>query len=111
MSGNSKRENRETPPASQLTFNWDRSENVPDGKSDMHAEGESDGSVVPAKSANNGAAEALAESMEERDPAERNARQTATDRTPSRTKPVSLGLLGVREADTRFHARLKARAV
>jgi len=98
MPGNFKRENRETPAASQLKFDWDRSVNATGGKTDRHASGESDGSVVPAKSANNGAAEASAESMEERDPAERNVQQTDTDRTPSRTKPVSLGLLGVREA-------------
>jgi group II intron reverse transcriptase/maturase len=48
--------------------------------------------------ANNGVAEAPAESTEERDSAERNAEQAALHRTPSRTKRKSRGLHGVREA-------------
>jgi RNA-directed DNA polymerase len=95
MSGNSKRENREVPPASQLAFDWERSANVTDGTADAHASGKSDGSVVPANSANNGAAEASAESGEERDPAERNAEQPDCRRTPSRIKRESRGLHGV----------------
>jgi hypothetical protein len=98
MSGNSKRENREIPAVSQLTFDWERPANVSDGTAGMHAAGKSDGSVVPAKSANNDAAEALAESMEERDPAERNAGQDDPRRTPSRVKRRSIGLIGVRAA-------------
>jgi RNA-directed DNA polymerase len=98
MSENSKRENREISPASQLNFDWERSANVSDGTADTHAGEKSDGSVVPANSANNDVSEALAESREGRDPAERNAQQPDMGRTPSRVKPVSLGLLGVREA-------------
>ncbi len=64
----------------------------------MHANRKSDGSIVPATSANNGAAEAPAESAEERDSAKRNAKQTVLPRTPSRTKRKSRGLHGVREA-------------
>ena len=64
----------------------------------MHADGKSDGSVVPANPANNGGAEASAESAEERDPAKRNAEQAALHRTPSRDRRRSRGLGGVREA-------------
>jgi retron-type reverse transcriptase len=98
MSGNFKRENREISHASQRTFAWERSANVSDGTADAYAGEKSDGTVVPAKSANNEAAEASAESMEERVPAERNAEQTDSDRTPSRSKRESQGLHGVREA-------------
>jgi len=104
MSENSERENRETlfvftsahwdGPASRV----ERSENVSDGNADMDANRESDESVVPAKPANNGAAEAPTESVEGRDSTERNARQTDLPRTPSRTKCKSRGLHGVREA-------------
>jgi len=88
MSGNSKRENRETPSMSQLTFDWDRSGNVTDGNPEMDVDGESDGSVVPAKSANNGGTELPAESMEERDPAKRNAGQDDSRRNaaPGQTR-------------------------
>ena len=64
----------------------------------MNADRKSDDSIVPATSANNGAAEAPAESAEERDSAKRNAQQAALHRTPSRIKRKSRGLHGVREA-------------
>ena len=64
----------------------------------MNAPGQSDGFVVPSKPANNDAAEASAESVEERDPAKRNATQPDSDRTQRRDKPRSRGLHGVREA-------------
>jgi len=67
----------------------------------MNANRKSDESVVPATPANKGAAEALAESAEERDSTERNVEQTALCRTPSRTKHKSCGLDGVREAARR----------
>lgn len=98
MRQHSNRENREVPSVSQLTFDWDRSENVTDGKTDMHADGTSDESIVPTTTANNGAAEAPAEPDEGRDSAKRNVEQTALRRTPSRTKRGSRGLPGVREA-------------
>jgi RNA-directed DNA polymerase len=98
MSGNFKRENREIPPSSQITFDWERSANVSDGTAGMHGGGKSDGSVVPAKSANKAAAEAVAESVEERDSAKRNVEQDDLRRTSSRVKRKSFGLLGVREA-------------
>lgn len=64
----------------------------------MNANRKSDESVVPATSANNGAAEAPAESIEERGSAKRNAEQAASRRTPGRVKRESRGLHGVREA-------------
>ena len=50
----------------------DRPENVHDGTAGMHVGRKSDGSVVPAKSANKGVSETPAELMEERDPVESN---------------------------------------
>ena len=110
MSGNSKRENREVPSVSQWTFNWAGSANVTDGKADTHAGGKSDEPLVPATSANNGVAEAVAEPNEERGSAERNAQRAALPRTPSRTKRKSRGLYGVREA-ARKDSQLKFTAL
>jgi len=76
----------------------ERSENVSDGNPDMNANRKSDESVVPATPANNGAAEAPAESVEGRDSAKRNAEQAALRGTQGRTKRKSRGLHGVREA-------------
>ncbi|MEZ6033712.1 MAG: group II intron reverse transcriptase/maturase [Planctomycetaceae bacterium] len=64
----------------------------------MNANRNSDESIVPATSANNDAAEASAESIEERDSAKRNDVQADLPRTPSRTQRKSSGLRGVREA-------------
>ena len=64
----------------------------------MNAGGKSDGRVVPMRPANNGAAEAPAESAEERRPVERNTKQSNLVRTPSRKDRRSSGLRGVREA-------------
>jgi len=64
----------------------------------MNANRKADEFVVPTTPANNGAAEAPAESAEERDSAKRNAEQAALHRTPGRTKRKSRGLHGVREA-------------
>jgi len=72
--------------------------NVSDGKADMHADGKSHESIVPASPANNGAAEAPAEPDEGRDSAKRNAEQAALHRTLGRTNRKSRGLHGVREA-------------
>lgn len=100
MHRNSKRENRETPGASQGTFFelWERSENASGGTADAHANGESDESILPSTLANNDVTEASTESVEERDSANGNAEQTALHRTPSRVKRRSRGLPGVREA-------------
>lgn len=100
MSGNFKRENRETPVTSQGSFFdlWERSENASGGTTDMHAAGESDESILLSTSANKDAAEASAESIEGRDSANGNATPPTSPRTQSRTKRESLGLHGVREA-------------
>ncbi len=97
MSENFKRENREIPTVSNSS-ELERSANASGGTADMHTDGKSDGSVVPSNPANNGGAEAPAESAEERDPAKRNAEQAALHRTQSRVKRRSRGLSGVREA-------------
>ena len=102
MHGNSKRENREILLVSvrQVACHRraERSANTPGGKADMNANRKSDESVVPATSANNDAAEASAESTEERDSTKRNAEQDALCRTQDRKKHKSGGLHGVREA-------------
>jgi group II intron reverse transcriptase/maturase len=100
MSGNFKRENRETPVASQRSFFglWERSENASGGTTDMHAAGESDESILLSTSANKDAVEVSAESIEGRDSANGNATPPTSLRTQSRTKRESLGLHGVREA-------------
>lgn len=103
MCRNSKRENREILllSANQLGESLceaERSENVTDGTADTHGNRKSDGFVLPAKRANKDAAEASAESVEERNPTKGNARQAALRRTPCRNKCKSRGLRGVREA-------------
>ena len=97
MSGNSKRENREIPMASK-SQDRERPENASGGTAGMHVMGKSDGSVVPAKPANKGVAEAPAESVEERDPVKRNADQNNPRRTPGRNERRLSGLERVREA-------------
>ena len=76
----------------------------------MNAHGKSDGSIVPATSANKDCAERSAEPGEERGPAKRNAKQATLSRTPSRTKRKSSGLHGVREA-ARRDSKLKFTAL
>ena len=103
MCGNFSRENREILSGFHsalwhVTSEVERSENASGGTTDMNANRKSDESVEPATSANNDAAEASAESIEERGSAKRNARQTVLPRTPSRIKRKSRGLHGVREA-------------
>lgn len=98
MPHHSNRENREIPSASPSDNDGERTANVSDEKAAMHADGKSDEFVVPATSANKGAAEAPAESTEERNSTKRNAEQATSPRTPSRTKRESRGLHGVREA-------------
>ena len=71
MHGNSKRENRESLLVSDRN-RWpaidgaERSANTSGGGADMNINRQSDEPVVPATSANKGAAEASAESTEER---------------------------------------------
>ena len=111
MRGHSKRENREILLVSTLHRGTvERSANVSDGNADMNANRKSDESVLPSTSANNDAAEAFAESIEERDSAKRNADQAALRRTPSRIQRKSRGLHGVREA-ARKDSKLKFTAL
>jgi RNA-directed DNA polymerase len=67
----------------------------------MNAERKSDKLIVPLTSANNDAAEASAESIEERGLAKRNTATTASDRTQDRTSPNRSCLDSVREAARR----------
>jgi len=62
----------------------------------MNADGKSDGSVVPSTQGNKSGTEPAKDSVEERDPAKRNADQSDLHRTPKRNKRRSLGLAGVR---------------
>ena len=66
--------------------------NVYDGNAGMHVVGKSDGSVLPAKSANKGVSETPAELMEERDPVKRNVEQSHPPRTLSRKLDGTNGL-------------------
>ena len=68
--------------------------NVSDGNAKMNVDRKSDGSVVPAKSANKGGPKAPAEWMEERDPVERNTEQAGISRTQSRINDMTNRLAG-----------------
>jgi RNA-directed DNA polymerase len=96
--GNSMRENRETPLASGSGTS-DRPEKATSYKTSMHASGESDERVVPAKRSNNGE-QTLTESVEGSRSTKGNAEETRTHRTQGR-ECVSQGLGGVREAARR----------
>jgi RNA-directed DNA polymerase len=100
MSGNFKRENRETPRTSQRSFFdlWERSENASGGTADVHVRGESDESIVPTNLVNKDGTDPSAEPAEGRDSANGNTGQSASRRTQSRVKRESRGLFGVREA-------------
>jgi hypothetical protein len=105
---NSMRENRETPavPRSDALGRSEKGNRT----SDMHAAGESDGPVVPAKRANKGGTPPLAESVEGRGSAKGNTFQLTAYRTQCR-KGVSLELEGVRrvarrDKEVRFTALL-----
>lgn len=76
----------------------------------MNAGRKSDERVVPVKLANKGAAEAPAESAEERRSAKWNTKQSNLDRTQSRKDRRSSGLRGVREA-ARKNRQLKFTAL
>lgn len=69
MRGNFLRENRETPGTSSPDGGGERSDKATGRTADMHVRGESDGSIVPAKRANQ-AEPSAAESVEGREPAE-----------------------------------------
>jgi len=98
MPGNSMRENRETPQASGSSTP-DRLEKATSYTTSMHAGGESDERVVPAKRPNNGE-QSLAEGVEGSRSTKGNAEEAYTHRTQGRER-VSQGLEGVREAASR----------
>ena len=98
MSGNSMRENRETPLASGSSTP-DRLEKATSYKTSTHARGESDEQVVPTKRSNNGE-QSPAEGVEGSCSTKGNTEETYTRRTPGRER-VSQGLGGVREAARR----------
>ena len=100
MHRNSNRENREIPEVSAHD-EAERADNQTWVTSATHADGNSDESIVPAKLANNAAAEPsgdakAAESVEERDSRTGNAQRANLDRAQPR-KQRSSGLLGIRE--------------
>ena len=113
MRGNSLHGNRETPRTPIGKRPAGRSEKALGRTSDMHARGESDGSIVPKNLSNKDEGRWLDRSHPEAQPAERgegrepikgNAHQTAATRTQSRTV-ASNGLAGVRRRDVRFFAK------
>ena len=106
MRQDSNRENREIPLVSDSAES-ERFANVSDGTANMHADGKSHGSIVPATTTNNGGHEAPAESDEGRDPAKRNAEQDNLHRTPRRIQGKSCGLAGVREVANDFALDLR----
>src|SRR5881628_3680666 len=109
MHGNSTRENRETPSTPAAEEAAGRLEKALSQESNMHADGESDGCVVPSKCPNNGG-QLPSEGMEGRQPTKENIVQATAPRTQSRISELS-DLLGVRKAArkdkrTRFTALL-----
>lgn len=98
MSGNSMRENRETPLASGSSIS-DRLEKATSYKTSMNAGGESDEQVVPAKGSNK-EERSSAESVEGSCSTKGNTEEAHTCRTQGRER-VSQGLRGVREAARR----------
>jgi len=98
MSGNSMRENRETPPLSGRSVP-DRLAKATSRTASVNGGGESDGSVVPAKHPNK-AEPSAAEGVEGSDPAKGNTEEPHMHRTQGRER-VSQGLGGVREAARR----------
>ena len=98
MSGNSMRENRETPLVSGSS-KTDRLEKATSSTASMNAGGESDEQVVPAKGLNKGE-QSLAESVEGSCSTKGNTEEAHTCRTQGR-EHVSQGVGGVREAARR----------
>jgi len=98
MSGNSMRENRETPRASG-SGRPDRLEKATSYTASVNASGESDEQVVPAKRSNKGE-QFLAEGVEGSCSTKGNTEEAHTCRTQGRER-VSQGLGGVREAARR----------
>jgi len=98
MSGNSTRENRETPSAPESSTSG-RLEKATSYTASTNVGGESDEQVVPAKRSNNGE-QSSAEGVEGSCSTKGNTEEAHTCRTQSR-EHVSQGLGGVREAARR----------
>jgi RNA-directed DNA polymerase len=96
MRGNSLRGNREVPSVPLADGAMGRSEKVKSRTPDMHADGKSDGPIVPKKPPNNDGPEPSAEAVEERGPTKGNTSKAAMARTQSRST-ASICLRGVRE--------------
>jgi len=104
MHRNSNRENRENPEVSAHE-EAERADNQAWVTSAVYAAGKSDESIVPAKLANNAAAEPpgdaeAAEPVEERDSRKGNVQRANLDRAQPR-KQRSSGLLGIREREAK----------
>ena len=97
MRGNSLHGNREVLSVPTSDGAMGRSEKVNSRTSDMHADGKSDGPIVPEKLPNNDGATSSAEAVEGRGPTKGNTSHAAVARTQSRSTP-SISLRGVREA-------------
>lgn len=102
--GNVSHGSREPPATSVSPMEADRSEKARCHHADTYVAGESDGSIVPRKPANNGRVPLPAELVEGRELTKENAEQSLLDRTHRRNAdgtpfvPRSRGLLGVRDA-------------
>src|SRR5262249_6394202 len=108
MHENFTRENREVPSAPDTTLCAGRLEKDVIQKSNVHADGKSDGRVLPTKCPNK-CGNPQAEGMEGRRPTKENTEQTTTSQTQSWNDVLS-GLRGVREGAKR-DKRLKFTAL
>src|SRR6516225_2864002 len=108
MHENFTRENREIPSAPDTKLRAGRLEKDVIQKSNMHADGKSDGRVLPTKCPNK-SGNPQAEGIEGRRPAKENTEQTTTSQTQSWNDALR-GLRGVREAAKR-DKRLKFTAL
>jgi len=108
MHENFTRENREIPSAPDTKVRAGRLEKDVIQKSNMHADGKSDGRVLPTKCPNK-SGNPQAEGIEGRRPAKENTEQTTTSQTQSWNDALR-GLRGVREAAKR-DKRLKFTAL
>jgi RNA-directed DNA polymerase len=104
MRGNSLPGNREVPSVPMAESSGGPVGESPNAyTSDMHADGKSDGPIVPEKLPNKDGANSSAEAVEGRGPTKGNISQTAVARTQRRT-PTLFRLRGVREAvDVNLH--------
>jgi RNA-directed DNA polymerase len=102
MRGNSLHGNREISSVPCSDSGQGRSEKAVGRTSEVYADEKSDGPIVPMKPPNNDGEIPSAEAVEERGSTKGNAKETAVDRTQSRSTTL-IGLGGVREV-VRFYA-------